>query len=300
MSAGNALEQFSEHRTDLDPPGETIFAVLCNQRSNSIWTCPDDFEFAGEMKSRLPSQAEEVLAINGIPAVVKLPSQLHNSKWEALFSIAGRDFLDLEKCLERPSDLIARKLPVSKAGEIANVLALPKLPAKSNEPAKAKHSLSENQRLLANAFHQYDQTYRRLPNSLQSDSKPSGLSWRVHLLHFIEQQALYDKFDLNKPWDSSPNLELISLMPSIYKTANVQGDHSPYRMIANERSRRVTDYQRTIMFVECNTTDIKPWTKPDDIVVDDNTSIANHTTHSSVLRRRLIPEHIECATHCLY
>src|SRR5690606_26181785 len=48
-----------------------------------------------------------------------------------------------------------------------------------------------------------------------NDGKPL-LSWRVHLLPFLEEQELYEQFHLDEPWDSTHNKQLISKMPSVF------------------------------------------------------------------------------------
>lgn len=52
-------------------------------------------------------------------------------------------------------------------------------------------------------------------NSYSPDGKPL-LSWRVHILPFIEQENLYRQFDLTQPWDGATNIRLLSQMPRIY------------------------------------------------------------------------------------
>src|SRR5262249_7254639 len=42
------------------------------------------------------------------------------------------------------------------------------------------------------------------------------LSWRVAILPFIEEEALYRQFKLDEPWDSPHNKKLIPLMPKTY------------------------------------------------------------------------------------
>ena len=42
------------------------------------------------------------------------------------------------------------------------------------------------------------------------------LSWRVHILPFIEQEALYKQFRMDEPWDSEHNKQLIPLMPALF------------------------------------------------------------------------------------
>ena len=51
--------------------------------------------------------------------------------------------------------------------------------------------------------------------SFDKQNKPL-LSWRVHLLPYIEQQQLYKEFKLDEPWDSEHNKKLIAKMPKVY------------------------------------------------------------------------------------
>jgi Protein of unknown function (DUF1559) len=46
--------------------------------------------------------------------------------------------------------------------------------------------------------------------------EPPLLSWRVAVLPYLEQEALYKRFNHDEPWDSEHNKKLIPLMPQIY------------------------------------------------------------------------------------
>jgi RNA polymerase sigma factor (sigma-70 family) len=50
-----------------------------------------------------------------------------------------------------------------------------------------------------------------------SDGKPK-LSWRVALLPYLDQNALYQDFHLDEPWDSPHNKALIARMPDVFST----------------------------------------------------------------------------------
>ena len=64
----------------------------------------------------------------------------------------------------------------------------------------------------------HDMMKRSLPAqaNLGPDGKPL-LSWRVHILPYMEQSELYSQFHLDEPWDSEHNRQLISQMPEIYR-----------------------------------------------------------------------------------
>ena len=48
-----------------------------------------------------------------------------------------------------------------------------------------------------------------------------GLSWRVHILPYVECDYLYQQFHLDEPWDSPHNIQLLDQMPSIYDCPNI-------------------------------------------------------------------------------
>src|SRR5437764_11415290 len=66
-------------------------------------------------------------------------------------------------------------------------------------------------------MHSYHDAQGRFPAAAGrgKGGKPL-LSWRVHLLPYLEQDALYKEFHLDEPWDSEHNKKLIPRMPDIY------------------------------------------------------------------------------------
>src|SRR5262249_25637901 len=64
---------------------------------------------------------------------------------------------------------------------------------------------SSNLRQIGIALHNYHDTFGAFPTDANTRTNPQNkLSWRVHILPFIEQDALYRQFKLDEPWDS-PN-----------------------------------------------------------------------------------------------
>lgn len=120
--------------------------------------------------------------------------------------------------------------------------------------------------------------------SYDEDGKPL-LSWRVHILPFIEESRLYEQFHLDEPWDSEHNQALISKMPGVYldpssslspemgKThyLGVQGEHRAFSGTKQgRRLREITDgTSNTIMVLQVNEKNTVPWTKPEDWQPDD-------------------------------
>ena len=73
------------------------------------------------------------------------------------------------------------------------------LPAVQQVREAARRTVSQNNmRHQILTMHNYDASYMRLP---KRDN--NGLSWRVHILPFMKENQLYDRFNLDEPWDLS-------------------------------------------------------------------------------------------------
>jgi hypothetical protein len=174
---------------------------------------------------------------------------------------------------------------VGASAPVAVALLLPAVQA-SREAARRMQS-SNNLKQLALAVHNYHDVYRTLPPaySVDKDGKPL-LSWRVHILPFIEQQALYEQFKLDEPWDSEHNKKLIAKMPEALRSPNstaaagktnylgvggMGGIFSP-PAIAGGRAKGISFAQvpdglsNTVMMVEASDDLAVEWTKPQDFV----------------------------------
>lgn len=149
-----------------------------------------------------------------------------------------------------------------------------------------------NLKMIGVAMHNYHDANQRLPpqNGVMNPvgGKPPAplLSWRVHLLPYLEQDALYRQFKLDQPWDSPHNLALVSLMPKVYESPNA--DAGPgmthYKVFVGGGAmfdprfhRRIADVQdgtsNTIMTIEGG--EPVTWTKPDDIRYDPKGPLPN-------------------------
>lgn len=59
----------------------------------------------------------------------------------------------------------------------------------------------------------------RLADSYSADGQPL-LSWRVHVLPRLGEEALYRRFKLDEPWDGPTNRPLINQFPQVYVPRN--------------------------------------------------------------------------------
>ena len=62
--------------------------------------------------------------------------------------------------------------------------------------------------------------YGTFPPAYSTDKNGKRLlSWRVHLLPYLEQEKLYKEFHLDEPWDSDHNKKLIARMPAVFRSS---------------------------------------------------------------------------------
>lgn len=158
------------------------------------------------------------------------------------------------------------------------------LPAvQSARQAAQRMQGSNNLKQLALAMHNYESAYRTLPATaiLERGTGKPLLSWRVAVLPFIEQAALYNQFHLDEPWDSEHNIKLLERMPETFasKGKKLKPGYTVYVAPVNDETllrkdelskfASITDgTSNTIMLVEAGEEAAVPWTKPDDLDVD--------------------------------
>ncbi len=146
---------------------------------------------------------------------------------------------------------------------------------------EAREQSMNNLRFIGLAMHNYLQRHGRAfpPAAIRKDGKPL-LSWRVAILPYLEQEALYNKFHLDEPWDSPHNKPLLDEMPEVYAPLSNAGKlgHSthcqvftgPGTMFAGDEGTKPDDIADgtawTIMVVEAARP--VPWTKPEDLPFD--------------------------------
>ncbi len=166
-------------------------------------------------------------------------------------------------------------------GGAAKAMTLLMPPVVAARAAAARAQAKNNLKQFALALHNYHDAYGHLPVAQPSkDGKPL-LSWRVHILPFVEQQQLYEQFKLDEPWDSDNNKKLIEKMPKIFeipgmtlapgKTAYLvpTGEKMVFDGDRKTTFNKITDgTSNTIMIVEANADQAVIWTKPDDLPID--------------------------------
>jgi prepilin-type processing-associated H-X9-DG protein len=152
--------------------------------------------------------------------------------------------------------------------------------------AAARMSGANNLKQIALAMHNMHDTYGAFPSAAPrfSPNAPADpkkrLSWRVHLLPYMEQNQLYQQFKLDEPWDSPANKKAAEHMPKFY--ADPRADAPPgmtyYKVFTGKDAMfDLTDKGRKIDSITDGTSntimvvaggDPVPWTKPEDIEFD--------------------------------
>ncbi|MBN8626711.1 MAG: DUF1559 domain-containing protein [Planctomycetes bacterium] len=80
---------------------------------------------------------------------------------------------------------------------------------------------TNNLRSIGLAATVYATEHGSLPTNIVDKDGNALLSWRVRLLPHLDQQALYEQFRLDEPWDSEQNRKLAATMPDIYRHKSV-------------------------------------------------------------------------------
>jgi len=83
----------------------------------------------------------------------------------------------------------------------------------------ARRSMCKNNlKNIGIALHQYHGVYDCFPPAYIADNKGQPLySWRVLLLPYLDQEKLYQQFNLDEPWDSPQNKELLEKIPTVFR-----------------------------------------------------------------------------------
>lgn len=179
------------------------------------------------------------------------------------------------KSLARKASSANRKTQSSRTNSPSLVNSVRAAPLRSN-------SLT-NLRQIGIALMNHESALQRFPtqSTNKRDSK-KGLSWRVAILPYLDESALYSKFNKNEPWDSPTNMKLLSQMPSVFRSPG--GSEEPgmtnYLAVVSDRSvivngKRGTRLQdirdgtsTTLLVVEADDSEAIEWTKPDDLEWD--------------------------------
>jgi len=256
----------------------------------------------GPLDTLVRVKVEEILEGNvavatfgpgALPAVQEGPAVL-GRPFTGLFGERPADTATTKAIRSLPDLLVAKAKPTGNGPGWLNPIARPR--------AAARRAASSNHvKQLALGFHNYYSAHDTLPPAavIGPDGKPWH-SWRVLLLPFLGEMELSKQYDFSQPWDSPKNLAVAEKMPAVFRDPAREGpldtltdyaaitgeaaifqpgvvtmtsaDDFPACLTAGKKVgfASVTDgTSNTILFATVDPARKIPWTKPEDIVLDD-------------------------------
>ncbi|HZW33054.1 MAG TPA: DUF1559 domain-containing protein, partial [Isosphaeraceae bacterium] len=175
------------------------------------------------------------------------------------------------------------------------------VPAVQSARVAARRAQSVNNlKQIGLALHNFHSANDHFPADIRSkDGKPL-LSWRVRILPFLEQQALFNEFKLDQPWDSPHNKPLLDQMPAVFAVPITPAEPGMtfYRGFSGKRAifdqtvpkgikiTEITDgTSNTIAVVEAK--EAVPWTRPESDIPSGDDAIATKPAELKALLERL-------------
>lgn len=255
----------------------TAEVSLQNNLSGAIHLNASDPESAQETAATLSRLLEFGKTMLVAQAQQDVQQQDPASQGMQLFieRIAAQISQSLSPQVEGKTVTIEFRDQVSQTGILVALL----LPAVQSAREAARRAQSTNNlKQLGLAMHNYHVTHNKFPPqaSVDEDGNPL-LSWRVHLLPYLDEFELYQQFHLDEPWDSDHNIKLLEKMPAVFSNPNLPSktktvylglvsDNSLFQPGMGLPIREITDgSSQTIMFVEAAPNQLRNWTEPSDL-----------------------------------
>ena len=160
----------------------------------------------------------------------------------------------------------------------SKVLAGLMLPSTEKVREAADRTRAQNNlKQVVLGMHNYEGAFQKFPpTEVKTPGKAGpGLSWRVAILPWIEEETLYRQFKHDEPWDSDHNKKLLTKMPKVFMIpgsdpAAAAAGKTYLRTFSLGKGMKVLDIadglSNTIAVVEA--ADAVEWTKPDELDAD--------------------------------
>ncbi len=147
---------------------------------------------------------------------------------------------------------------------------------------RQRTSSMRNLENIAEALNAYAADHGSYPPPIMyGPGKRKMHSWRVLILPYLNEQALFDQFNLKKPWDDPQNIQLAYQMPAVYAHPNAASNGwytaAGYYLIVGQGTLfpkagplspdQVTDDpSQTVLVIEgAPNTTLGSWTEPVDL-----------------------------------
>jgi prepilin-type processing-associated H-X9-DG protein len=162
----------------------------------------------------------------------------------------------------------------------------------SREAARRSQCINDLKQ-IGLAMHNYHEANGCLPPAAITDKNGRPLlSWRVAILPYMEESALFSKFRLDEPWDSPHNFALLDRMPPTFacpSDASLKSGKTGYQVVVGPstaftpdfkplRFQDVTDGLGTTLLVGESLHTV-PWTKPEDLPFDMTVPLSGLGSH---------------------
>jgi hypothetical protein len=163
--------------------------------------------------------------------------------------------------------------------DLEQASALIGTPIRSAREVGRRSRCVNNLKHVALAMHNYHSVNKSFPPAFSTDAEGRPLlSWRVHLLPFMEAKSLYDEFHLHEPWDSPHNAALIPRMPEVFRCPSAgpveegmttyltpRGEGTIFPGSQGVTLKEITDgTSNTILVVDAEDELAVSWTRPQD------------------------------------
>lgn len=150
-------------------------------------------------------------------------------------------------------------------------------------PRRAQRSAATNKlKQIGIAMHNFHDVHSHMAGSVNDEDGKPLLSWRVQLLPFVDQSALFEQFHMDESWDSPHNKALIEQMPSTFMAPGGKAEKGKtnYLGFRHENAifrdagligfRDIKDgTSNTIMVAEVDDDHAVIWSKPEDLKFDE-------------------------------
>ena len=109
----------------------------------------------------------------------------------------------------------------------AMVNGAPQIPLEAAREAARRSQCANNLKQIALAMHNYHDVFKSFPPAVITDKNGRPMhSWRVAILPFIEQAALYKNYKFDEPWDGPNNRNLDNIAIPVFRCPSDPG-HGP-------------------------------------------------------------------------
>lgn len=134
---------------------------------------------------------------------------------------AGFTLIELLVCLSIIALLVAFLFPAQR---------------RAREPAR-RSQCKHNFKQIVIALHNYAEKHGAFPPAYTVDAEGNRLhSWRTLILPYLDQEALYKRIDLSKPWNDPANAEAFKSNIYVYQcpSSSVPANHTAYLAMVGE------------------------------------------------------------------